>query len=52
MNDKALIRGTEATTSAVGSVELMGKVWVANERNTKASAIPEWVLDSEKRMIM
>lgn len=41
-----------APASALGSVELVGKVWVANERNTKASAIPEGVSDSEKRMIM
>ena len=37
---------------AAGSVELVGKVWVANERNIKASAIPEGVSDSEKRVIM
>jgi uncharacterized protein (TIGR03643 family) len=41
-----------APAPALGSVELVGKVWVANERNTKASAIPEGVSDSEKRMIM
>lgn len=40
-----------APSPALGSVELVGKVWVANERNTKASAIPEGVSDSEKRMI-
>ena len=37
---------------AAGSIELVGKVWVANERNIKASAIPEGVSDSEKRVIM
>ena len=41
-----------APSPALGSVELVGKAWVANERNTKASAIPEGVSDSEKRMIM
>ena len=41
-----------APAPALRSVELVGKVWVANERNTKASAIPEGVSDSEKRMIM
>ena len=41
-----------APAPALGSVELVGKAWVANERNTKASAIPEGVSDSEKRMIM
>jgi uncharacterized protein (TIGR03643 family) len=40
-----------APSPALGSVELVGKAWVANERNTKASAIPEGVSDSEKRMI-
>jgi uncharacterized protein (TIGR03643 family) len=40
-----------APALALGSVELVGKAWVANERNTKASAIPEGVSDSEKRMI-
>lgn len=40
-----------APAPALGSVELVGKAWVANERNTKASAIPEGVSDSEKRMI-
>ena len=37
---------------AAGSVELVGKIWVPNERNTKASAIPQGLSDSEKRMIM
>ena len=41
-----------APAPALGSVELVGKAWVANERNTKASAIPEGVSDSEKRMIV
>ena len=41
-----------APAPALRSVELVGKVWVANERNTKASAIPEGVSDSEKRMIV
>ena len=40
-----------APALALGSVELVGRAWVANERNTKASAIPEGVSDSEKRMI-
>ena len=52
MNEQALIRGTEAPTSAVGSVELMGKVWVANERNSKAGAIPDAVSDREQQIIL
>ena len=48
--ENALLGGV-AQAEALGSVELVGKVWVANERNTKASAIPEGVSDSEKRMI-
>ena len=52
MNEQALIRGTEAPTSAVGSVELMGKVWVANERNSKVGAIPDAVSDGEKQIIL
>ena len=46
--ENALLGGV---APALGSVELVGKAWVANERNTKASAIPEGVSDSEKRMI-
>jgi uncharacterized protein (TIGR03643 family) len=38
--------------SAVGSVELMGKVWVANERNSKSGAIPDAVSDGEKQIIL
>lgn len=38
--------------SAVGSVELMGKVWVANERNSKAGAIPDAVSDGEQQIIL
>ena len=49
--ENALLGGV-AQAEALGSVELVGKVWVANKRNTKASAIPEGVSDSEKRMIM
>ena len=49
--ENALLGGV-APAPALGSVELVGKVWVANKRNTKASAIPEGVSDSEKRMIM
>ena len=49
--ENALLGGV-AQAPALRSVELVGKVWVANERNTKASAIPEGVSDSEKRMIM
>ena len=52
MNEQALIRGTEAPTSAVGSVELMGKVWVANERSSKAGAIPDAVTDREQQIIL
>jgi uncharacterized protein (TIGR03643 family) len=37
---------------AAGSVELVGKVWVANERNTKASAIPEGVSEQQLRDLM
>jgi uncharacterized protein (TIGR03643 family) len=48
--ENALLGGV-APAPALGSVELVGKVWVANERNTKASAIPEGVSDSQKRMI-
>ena len=48
--ENALLGGV-AQAEALGSVELVGKVWVANKRNTKASAIPEGVSDSEKRMI-
>ena len=48
--ENALLGGV-AQAPALRSVELVGKVWVANERNTKASAIPEGVSDSEKRMI-
>ena len=48
--ENALLGGV-APAPALGSVELVGKAWVANERNTKASAIPEGVSDSEKRMI-
>lgn len=43
--------GRAAPVPALGPVELLGKVWVANERNTKSSAIPEGISDSEKRMI-
>ena len=37
---------------ASGSVELVGKVWVANDRNTKASAIPEGVSEHQLRDLM
>ena len=52
MTEQALIRGTEAPTSAVGSAELMGKVWVANERNSKSGAIPDLLSDREKQIIL
>ncbi len=67
MNEQALIRGAEEKvnhkakdallvgmdpTSALGSVELMGKVWVANERNSKAGAIPDAVSDREQQIIL
>jgi uncharacterized protein (TIGR03643 family) len=50
MNKPKLTLDIEAP--AAGSVELVGKIWVPNERNTKASAIPQGLSDSEKRMIM
>jgi uncharacterized protein (TIGR03643 family) len=52
MNKQELIRETEAPAPAAGSVELMGKEWVANERNSKASAIPEGLSDQEQQIII
>ena len=49
--ENALLGGV-APASALGSVELVGKVWVANERNTKAGAIPDAVSDGEKQIIL
>lgn len=53
MNKQTLVLGTkEKAATQTLPVELSGKVWVANERNTKASAIPVGMLDSEMCMVM
>jgi|GEM_PF-73534 len=50
--DKNALLDRVAPAAAAGSLELVGKVWVANERNTKVAAIPQGLSDSEQRVIM
>ncbi len=52
MNKQELTLDTETKAPAAGSVELVGKVWVANDRNTKAKAIPDAVSEQQLRDVM
>ncbi len=49
--DKTILE-QDSVAQASSPVELSGKVWVANERNTKAKAIPDAVSDKELRDVM
>ncbi len=52
MNKQEITTDTEIEIQAEAPVELAGKVWVANERNTKAKAIPDAVSEGELRVVM
>jgi uncharacterized protein (TIGR03643 family) len=52
LKSNAETEGFDSRGPAAGSVELLGKVWVANERNTKASAIPEGLSEQQLRDLM
>ena len=53
MNKQEIITAdTAIEIQAEAPVELAGKVWVANERNTKAKAIPDAVSEGELRVVM
>ena len=52
MNKQEITTDTEIEIQASSPVELVGKVWVANERNTKAKAIPDAVSEGELRVVM
>ena len=52
MNKQEITTDTEIEIQASSPVELVGKVWVANERNTKAKAIPDAVSEAELRVVM
>jgi uncharacterized protein (TIGR03643 family) len=52
MNKLEITTDTEIEIQAEAPVELAGKVWVANERNTKAKAIPDAVSEGELRVVM
>lgn len=52
MNKQEITTDTEIEIQASWPVELAGKVWVANERNTKAKAIPDAVSEGELRVVM
>jgi len=47
MNKQEITTDTEIEIQASWPVELVGKVWVANERNTKAKAIPDAVSEGD-----
>jgi uncharacterized protein (TIGR03643 family) len=49
--DKTILE-QDSVAQASSPVELSGKVWVANERNTKAKAIPDAVSEKELRDVM
>ena len=52
MNKQEITTDTEIEIQASSPVELVGKVWVANERNTKAKAIPDAVSEQQLRDVM
>ncbi len=52
MNKQEITTDTEIEIQAEAPVELAGKVWAANERNTKAKAIPDAVSEGELRVVM
>ena len=52
MNKQEITTDTEIEIQASSPIELVGKVWVANERNTKAKAIPDAVSEGELRVVM
>ena len=52
MNKQEITTDTEIEIQASSPVELVGQVWVANERNTKAKAIPDVVSEGELRVVM
>ena len=52
MNKQEITTDTEIEIQASSPVELVGKVGVANERNTKAKAIPDAVSEGELRVVM
>ena len=52
MNKQEITTDTAIEIQAEAPVELVGKVWVANECNTKAKAIPDAVSEGELRVVM